>query len=111
MEKERELLELANVVYYCGGDPSSLLAKIEKKARQAEIEESFCLLSRNRVMAIIASLDEMLELFRGLLQSSQDPRIEKFVRCKEDIHAILARGVVNQTLRDGELNRRSSCQG
>ena len=114
-EELRHLLNLANTITYHCGNAKSIMRKIDvvskgmkrdQKMRsywecdqyRRRIRETFCVLNQRRVQAIVFSLDEMLELFRGLLQSNEDIRIGKFVRCKEDIHAILAKGVVYRTL-------------
>ncbi len=108
------LLDKMNQVYFAGGNTKPIWQKINdilkdvrmreywgQQKRIEEIEERpFCLMSHNRVMAIIASLNEMTELFFSPCEV-RESRVKKFLNSKADILSILALGVVNQTLRGG----------
>lgn len=93
MESLKDLVDKMNIVSFFGGNPQLIWKKLNKKIKEVEREESFCLLSRQRVMGIVVSLDEMLNLFLcGDLP--REIRTQRFLNSKTDILDILVKGVI-----------------
>ena len=121
MKELEELLNKANVISYFGGNPGSLMRRIDgivkdlekddrmreywekfgggvsiQSFRKEKVRNSFCLLTQRGVFGIIASLNEMSDLFFGE-SIPREIRTQRFLNSKTDVLKMLASGIASRS--------------